>query len=41
MLSKVAQPKLALIKLRKTIIPLPPVSEQKRVVGKILQIFSQ
>ena len=40
MLSKVAQPKLALIKLKKTIIPLPPLSEQKRVVRKILQIFS-
>lgn len=39
-LSKVAQPKLALIKLKNTIIPLPPISEQKRIVRRIRNLFS-
>lgn len=39
-LSKVAQPKLALIKLKNTIIPLPPLSEQKRIVRRIINLFS-
>lgn len=39
-LSQVAQPKLSLIKLRQTIIPLPPLSEQKRIAAKIEQLFA-
>lgn len=33
--SQVAQPKLSLIKLRSLAIPLPPLTEQKRIVAKI------
>ncbi|MDB6256764.1 restriction endonuclease subunit S [Lactobacillus amylovorus] len=39
-LSQVAQPKLSLIKLRQTIIPLPPLSEQSRIAAKIAQLFA-
>ena len=39
-LSKVAQPKLSLIKLKQTFIPLPPVSEQSRIAAKIAQLFA-
>ncbi|WP_242368304.1 restriction endonuclease subunit S [Lactobacillus intestinalis] len=39
-LSKVAQPKLSLIKLKQTFIPLPPLEEQKRIVTKITQLFA-
>ena len=39
-LSQVAQPKLSLIKLRQTIIPLPPLSEQRRIVSKLEQLFA-
>ncbi|QLL78074.1 hypothetical protein GTO87_05330 [Ligilactobacillus saerimneri] len=34
-ISQVAQPKLSLIKLRSLAIPLPPLSEQQRIVDKI------
>ena len=39
-LSKVAQPKLSLIKLKQTFIPLPPLSEQSRIAAKIAQLFA-
>ena len=38
MLSKVAQPKLALIKLKNTMIPIPPVSEQKSISTKLINL---
>lgn len=34
-LSKVAQPKLSLIKLKYTFIPLPPLKEQNRIIERI------
>ena len=37
-LSKVAQPKLALIKLKNTMIPIPPVSEQKSISTKLINL---
>lgn len=39
-LSKVAQPKLSLIKLKQTFIPLPPLEEQSRIAAKIAQLFA-
>lgn len=39
-LSQVAQPKLALIKLKNTVIPLPPLEEQSRIAAKIAQLFA-
>ena len=40
MLNQMAQPKLALIRLRTTYFPLPPLAEQKRIVAKIEKLFS-
>jgi type I restriction enzyme, S subunit len=37
----VAQPKLALTRLREVLIPIPPHSEQKRIVGKIDTLFAK
>lgn len=38
-ISRVAQPKLALIKIRGLIIPLPPLAEQKRIVARLDQLM--
>ena len=38
---QVAMPKLSLINASKTIIPLPPLAEQERIVSVIKNIFSQ
>lgn len=38
---QVAMPKLSLTNASKTIIPLPPISEQKRIVSKIEEMFEQ
>ena len=38
---QVAMPKLSLINASKTIIPLPPLAEQERIVSVIKSIFSQ
>lgn len=37
-LSQVAQPKLALTKLRNTVISFPPLAEQSRIATKIAQL---
>lgn len=37
-LSQVAQPKLSLLKLKQTVIPLPPLEEQSRIAAKITQL---
>lgn len=39
-ISRVAQPKLALIKVKNLLLPLPPLSEQKRIASKIEEIFA-
>ena len=33
--NKVAQPKLAIVRIESTLIPLPPLEEQKRIVEMI------
>lgn len=38
--TKVGQPKLAIARIEKFLIPLPPLAEQKRVVAKINEIFA-
>ena len=38
--TKVGQPKLAIARIEKFLIPLPPLAEQKRVVAKINKIFA-
>ena len=38
---QVAMPKLSLVNASKTFIPLPPLSEQQRIVAKIETIFAQ
>ncbi len=35
-----AQPKLALMRIASTVIPLPPLAEQKRIVAKVDQLMS-
>lgn len=37
--TKVGQPKLAINKIQKIVIPLPPLSEQKRIVEKIEELL--
>ena len=39
MLNQMAQPKLALIRLRTTYFPLPPLAEQKRIAAKIEKLM--
>lgn len=36
---QVAQPKLAIIRIESTVIPIPPLAEQKRIVSKLNEIF--
>ena len=36
--TKVGQPKLAIIRIQNMLIPLPPLSEQKRIVAKLEEI---
>ena len=38
--TKVGQPKLAIARIEKLLIPLPPLAEQKRIVAKINEIFA-
>ena len=38
--TKVGQPKLAIARIEKFLIPLPPIAEQKRIVAKINEIFA-
>lgn len=37
--TKVGQPKLAIIRIQNMLIPLPPLSEQKRIVAKLDEIL--
>lgn len=37
--TKVGQPKLAIIRIQNMLIPLPPLSEQKRIVAKLEEIL--
>lgn len=37
---QMAQPKLALIRIQTSIIPLPPLTEQERIVTKVTQLMS-
>ncbi|MDY3258127.1 MAG: restriction endonuclease subunit S [Ruminococcus callidus] len=37
--TQVAQPKLAIKKIQEFYIPLPPLAEQKRIVGRVEEIF--
>lgn len=37
--TKVRQPKLAIIRIQNMLIPLPPLSEQKRIVAKLEEIL--
>ena len=37
--TKVGQPKLAIARIEKFLIPLPPLAEQKRIVAKINEVF--
>lgn len=37
--TKVGQPKLAIIRIQNMLIPLPPLSEQKRIVAKIEELL--
>ncbi len=37
--TKVGQPKLAIVKIERLLIPLPPLSEQYRIVAKIEEIL--
>ena len=39
--TKVGQPKLAIVRIEKLLIPLPPLNEQTRIVEQIAVIFSQ
>ncbi len=39
--TKVGQPKLAIARIEKLLIPLPPLNEQTRIVEQIAVIFSQ
>lgn len=41
LLNKVAQPKLSIRSINSTIIPLPPLREQKRIVKKIEELFEK
>jgi type I restriction enzyme S subunit len=38
--NKMAQPKLALKRIRSTVFPLPPLQEQKRIIQKIDELFT-
>ena len=37
--TKVGQPKLAILRIQKLLIPLPPIAEQKRIVEKIEELM--
>ena len=39
--TKVGQPKLAIVRIEKLLIPVPPLAEQKRIVEKIDEIFAK
>ena len=39
--NKVGQPKLAIERIKRTLIPVPPLAEQKRIVERIEELYSR